>query len=114
MTKRIIVQINEAYYTEKSHFLNRLNQYCIAFQTNKGFFDTLYKGISKPTDFDEIIIGDIINPSDDVVVYEIIVNKKTEEELRSEYVNIIQNHIDSNVLKYIVIRMLLEVKDLTD
>lgn len=109
MTKRIIVQINEAYYAEKEHFLNRINQYCISFQTKRGFFNGLYQEYSSLSNSNEIIIGDIDYSLDGEIVYEINVNKKTEEELRSEYVNIIQNHIDSNVLKYIVLKLIFEI-----
>jgi hypothetical protein len=53
----------------------------------------------------EMVVGDIVNPLDEVVIYEMTVNNKTEEELRSEYVKLYQDFLDSNDLRCFVIRL---------
>ena len=111
MSKRFVIQLSEAYYPETKDFLNRLNQYCISFNAKRELFEGLNPKFYDLMHTKEIVVGDIVNPLDEVVIYEMTVNNKTEEELRSEYVKLYQDFLDSNDLRCFVIRLVWDLED---
>lgn len=110
MKKRFIFQLSQLYTNEDVDFLNKIERHCQHFQEKKkrfegfnpNFYDLIHTG--------ELMVGDIVNPFDEVKVYELVVNGKSRDELRSEYVQLFSTHHMKVFDKAFVLRLIWELE----
>lgn len=109
MKKRFIFQLSQLYTREDVDFLNKIERHCQHFQEKKKHFEGFNPNFYDLIHTGELMVGDIVNPFDEVKVYELVVNGKSQDELRSEYVQLFSTHNMKVFDKAFVLRLIWEL-----